>query len=330
MDREISGTEGMSVLTRMAKANLRYVVQAVSLRTITPVVSSSTGKAEYPKPEPSVLIGIFPASCVQVRTETGVDDGSLAAAYDQAMRRAEEKAGLSGLGFGNEMEAVQEEDEEVEGLGMGPLRSNGRGSIVADVGVVDIAPTGAAVDASGSSHSRHGSRSMRRPKSLILEHEVPVEDGKDQPPLPRLTAGDSTLAGQQNPLVDEIACAIREWYVRLPTYLANREYRLFNMVTQHIEALFLGRRQLLSQTLSGGELVRVRRECVSRLVKCNVAQGLDVIVRSLEDGSVLVVEKDRTYAGASWISGLACYELQVQVSSSEITTPMMLRSARLH
>jgi len=53
---------------------------------------------------------------------------------------------------------------------------------------------------------------------------------------------------------------------------------------------------------------------VSRLVKCNVAQGLEVIVRSLEDGSVMVVDRDRAYSGASWVGGISCYVQQVQVS----------------
>lgn len=92
-----------------------------------------------------------------------------------------------------------------------------------------------------------------------------------------------------------------------------REYRLFNAVVQHIDALFLGRRQLLSQMLSGDELVRIRRECVSRLVKCNVAQGLEVIVRSLEDGSVVGVDKDRALTSSGWMGGVMAYMNQVQV-----------------
>lgn len=101
---------------------------------------------------------------------------------------------------------------------------------------------------------------------------------------------------------------------RLPTYLAKREYRLFNAVVQHIDALFLGRRQLLSQMLSGDELVRIRRECVSRLVKCNVAQGLEVIVRSLEDGNVVGIDKDRSLTSSGWMGGVMSYIYQVQVS----------------
>lgn len=92
-----------------------------------------------------------------------------------------------------------------------------------------------------------------------------------------------------------------------------REYRLFNAVVQHIDALFLGRRQLLSQMLSSDELVRIRRECVSRLVKCNVAQGLEVIVRSLKDGSVVGVDKDRALTSSGWMGGIIAYIYQVQV-----------------
>lgn len=201
------------------------------------------------------------------------------------------------------MEAVKEEEEDEEGYKVGSAKS-----ITDNLDVIDI-PSTAPIENRRSSLADRS----KRPKSLILEKLENTDEDKDQPPLPRLTAGDSTIAGQQYPLVDEIACAIREWYTRLPTYLANREYRLFSTVTQHIDALLLGRRQLLSHMLSVDELTRVRRECVSRLAKCNVAQGLDIIVRSLEDGSVVVFEKDKAYVGASWASGIACYAQQIQV-----------------
>jgi dedicator of cytokinesis protein 3 len=83
---------------------------------------------------------------------------------------------------------------------------------------------------------------------------------------------------------------------------------------QHIDCLFSGRRQLLAQTHTEEELARVRRECVSRLVKCNVAQGLDVIVRSLHDGSVMVTDREKAFAGTSCISGITAYVYQIQVS----------------
>jgi len=292
-----------------ALAYFSYVVQAVSLTSLSTAPGTSTAaQTPYPKPEPSVLIGIFPSSCVHVRPDASVDDGSLAAAYERAAQKAQDMDAAKPVpSWGVEMEAVREEEEEDEGFKVGSPKTNGHND------AMDIPAT-----TENRRSSVGGPGRTKRPKSLMQERKSvdAEEESKEQPPLPRLTAGDSTLAGQQYPLVDEIACAIREWYTRLPTYLANREYRLFSTVTQHIDALFLGRRQLLTQTLSVDELTRVRKECVSRLVKCNVAQGLEVIVRSLDDGSVLVVEKDRTYAGASWVGGIACYVYQIQVSMS--------------
>lgn len=291
----------------------------MSIPTLAPSsLSITTFPVPYPKLEPSVLIGIFPSSCVHVRPEISVDDGSLETAYATAVKNAQEKDNKPGPSWGAEMEAVKEEEEEEESQKVGSPKQDTMEEGGMANGVVEISSGGPTTDS--KRHSIGGGRA-RRPKSLILDKAPTLADmagdaDKEQPPLPRLTAGDSTIAGQTYPLVDEISCAIREWYGRLPTYLANREYRLFSTVTQHIDALFLGRRQLLSQTLSLDELTRVRRECVSRLVKCNVAQGLDVIVRSLEDGSVMVVEKDRAFAGASWIGGIPCYVYQVQVSLS--------------
>ncbi|WRT70308.1 uncharacterized protein IL334_007306 [Kwoniella shivajii] len=289
-----------------------YVVQAVSLPSLAPS-SSASHSATFPRPEPSVLIGIFPAAAVHVRPGTSSDNGELAKVYERAVRAAEEKARNANPSWIGEMDTVKEE-EEGEGYDVAsPQKHSDLESDVVDVanqngGTRDV------LERRSSVGKRDGLRS-NRPKSLVFESRAThVEEDKEQPPLPKLTAGDSTVAGQQWPLVDEIACAIREWYGRLPTYLANREYRLFNAVMQHIDALFLGRRQLLSQTLSGDELVRVRRECISRLVKCNVAQGLEVIVRSLEDGSVMVVDKGRAFAGARWAGGIACYVYQVQLA----------------
>jgi dedicator of cytokinesis protein 3 len=271
-----------------------------------------------------VLIGIFPSSCVHIRPEASEDDGTLSAAYQAAVERFTRGENGKVTIWGEGMEAVKEEEEEEEGNKVGsPTREP-------DVfGVVEITSPGIGSTATMENRRNSIGGRPKRPKSLIVDKLDTANEDKDQPPLPRLTAGDSTIAGQQYPLVDEIACAVREWYTRLPTYLANREYRLFSTVTQHIDALFLGRRQLLSRMLSADELSRVRRECVSRLVKCNVAQGLDVIVRSMGDGSVVVFEKDRAFAGASWASGMTCYAQQVQVRTHNRFTAR-LRSAGLH
>lgn len=141
---------------------------------------SSDNPSGYPKVEPSVLIGIFPAAAVHVRRNAVTESEVLTIAYETAREMAEDRARQ----LRNEMESVREEEEDGDG---GFL--NGGASAVAN--------------GSASIIKRN-----RRPASLLLAQ--PRE--KEQPPLPALTAGDSTVAGQQWPLVDEIACAIREWY----------------------------------------------------------------------------------------------------------------------
>jgi dedicator of cytokinesis protein 3 len=134
------------------------------------------------------------------------------------------------------------------------------------------------------------------------------------PPLPSLKCGDETAAGSVEPLVDEISCALREWTSLLYTHLYRRDYALFHAVRQHIEELHVGRRQLLANTLSLDELASMRRECVERLVKGNVAQGLDVIVRHPSWGGLVDVEVEGEIDQRAWVSGVKMYEMQVALA----------------
>lgn len=155
---------------------------------------------------------------------------------------------------------------------------------------------------------------------------------KQEAPRPTLKSGDETASGLVEPLVDEIASALREWHARLFTYLSRRDYRTFTAVREHIDALHLGRRQLLARTgesagvglISADEAVALRRECVMRLVRGNVAQGLDVLVRHPAGGALVGVEADFTpspvTANASaatkrsdtsnWVSSIRMYAMQ--------------------
>jgi dedicator of cytokinesis protein 3 len=184
----------------------RYIVQSVSISSLTPIPSSSTSiakPAQYPKPEPSVLIGIFPSACVHIRAESG-DDPTLTIAYERAISNARERdrdkemeKGKGGWIGVNEMDAVREEDED----GVGSPEK----AVKVGEEVVEIHGTG----------NQDGMSRGNRPSPLVLEGKIQDGEGegdKEQPPLPSLTAGDSTIAGQQWPLVDEISCAIREWY----------------------------------------------------------------------------------------------------------------------
>ncbi|KDN33531.1 hypothetical protein RSAG8_13378, partial [Rhizoctonia solani AG-8 WAC10335] len=123
-----------------------------------------------------------------------------------------------------------------------------------------------------------------------------------------------TASGLVEPLVDEIASALREWHARLFTYLAKRDYRTFTSVREHIDALHLGRRQLLLGGMSSEEAAALRRECVMRLVRGNVAQGLDVLVRHPAGGGLVGVEIDfgqgKKADVGNWVSTIRMYAMQ--------------------
>jgi len=153
------------------------------------LMPSPDNPSQYPKVEPSVLIGIFPAAAVHVRPNAVTESQVLEVAHERARELAEERARQ----LRHEMASVREEEEDEDGI-----QVNG------DAATTPTSPKKPARSPTGGVIKRN-----HRPASLILQRP-PRE--KEQPPLPTLTAGDSTVAGQQWPLVDEIACAIREWY----------------------------------------------------------------------------------------------------------------------
>ncbi|KAF8750636.1 hypothetical protein RHS01_08880 [Rhizoctonia solani] len=137
---------------------------------------------------------------------------------------------------------------------------------------------------------------------------------KPEAPRPTLKSGDETALGLVEPLVDEIASALREWHARLFTYLAKRDYRTFTSVREHIDALHLGRRQLLLGGMSSEESAALRRECVMRLVRGNVAQGLDVLVRKKADVT-------------NWVSTIRMYAMQCALAYIDAQTQSYKPSA---
>ena len=104
------------------------------------------------------------------------------------------------------------------------------------------------------------------PASIRSASPTESQYNKPLPPRPTLTSGDDTLSGAAQPIIDEIASALREWHALMFQYLAQRDYRLFHVVREYIEVLHLGRRQLLSQMLSSEETINLQRECIARLV----------------------------------------------------------------
>jgi dedicator of cytokinesis protein 3 len=247
--------------------------------------TASAGTTGKPA-EPSIFLGIFPAAFVYVREELDDAEGRLGATWREFedSRRAEESRYGSGAGRGRAPLEALREDEEDEG---------------------ELSSTSGA--------DRSGSATALPSGSSSALSRTPRE--KLPPPIPSLKAGDETAGGAREPLVDEIACALREWHLRLFGYLLRREYALFGRVSDDVAALHLARRQLIEQTLGAEELAAVRRDCVARLVKGNVSQGLDVIVRHPATGGlVTVAEGDADPRGVdtnSFVSGVRMYATQV-------------------
>lgn len=149
---------------------------------------------------------------------------------------------------------------------------------------------------------------------------------KPLPPRPSLKSGDDTASGASQPIIDEIASALREWHTLMFQYLARRDYKLFHTVRDHIEALHLGRRQLLAQTLSTEETVNLRRDCVARLVSGNIVQGLDVIVRHPTWGALVSVDVEGEIDPRSWVSAVRMYAMQTSLAYMNVSQDSRLPS----
>jgi len=184
------------------------VVPPKTLSEITPNLRSPPPYTA-PKLETQVIVGIFPAAIAHVRPGTSNDDGALSAAFEDAIREAQASYTNGGVNHDSsqplrELAEVREEDENREVDSIAASKADG---------VIDV------IDVTSSPRLRAKDAPVRpkRPKSLVLDGTQSLaHPTKPQPPVPVITAGDSTVAGQAWPLVDEIACAIREWHeVRL-------------------------------------------------------------------------------------------------------------------
>ncbi|CAO3611450.1 unnamed protein product [Cunninghamella blakesleeana] len=107
------------------------------------------------------------------------------------------------------------------------------------------------------------------------------------PPLPMARFDQSTVTGNDEPLVDEIGACVSEWNCLLYTYLKEGRYSAFNAIRDHINYLFQARRQLLDQALSKEELARLRKVIIQRMVTMNISQNHEMIVRHPERGYIL-------------------------------------------
>lgn len=255
-----------------------------------PFPSSSAPLSE----EPQVSVGIFPASHVQIREQLEDAERRLST-YSLPDVPAIVVAGPREHKLG----PLKEEDEAEDSTGT-PLASPTNGSPSKVRNRTSVASLSSFANQRSRSSTYGAGEDHRRSGG---------EDDRPNPPLPSLKCGDETAGGAEEPLVDEIACALREWAALLYAHLYRRDYELFAKVKAHIEALHIGRRQLLAKTLSGDETEKLRREMVGRLVRGNVEQGLDVIVRHPAWGVLVDVEVEGEIERKGWVSAVRMCEL---------------------
>ena len=251
----------------------------------------SSIRAEEPQ---QVFIGIFPASHIFIRDELADAEGRLmdiAATLNGASNNLAPVADA----------ASQRKDKSV--LGMTTVREEDEESATRSTRLV-LPPDNTGTTRGLAVYST-SIRSMSPADSGVI---------KPLPPRPSLKSGDDTASGIEQPIVDEIASALREWHMLMFQYLARRDYKLFHAVREHIEALHLGRRQLLAQTLSAEETNNLRRECVARLVCANIVQGLDIIVRHPSWGGLVTVGVGSDIENRNWVSAIKMYTMQVTLA----------------
>ncbi|KAF8521278.1 cytoplasmic protein [Hysterangium stoloniferum] len=249
-----------------------------------------------------VYIGIFPASHIHVREEFSDEEGRLQDVTSASPNRFEfPHVHRSGAAMSTLLEETEEEIEAAMSR-----RSHRLGP-----------PPGLAsvTGGRGPISSTRATPSLRSVSPSESQNAL-----KPIPPRPALKSGDETISGSYQPIIDEIASALREWYGLIFTYLKQRDYKLFHTVCDHIEALHRGRRQLLAQTLSKEETMNLRRDCVARLVAGNIIQGLDVIVRHPAWGGLVTVDVEGEADTRSWVSGVRMYAMQSSLAYVETTS----------
>ncbi|KAG6820881.1 hypothetical protein H0H93_010225 [Arthromyces matolae] len=288
--------------------------------------SSSSIKSSVKVEEPQqVFIGIFPASHIFVRDELSDAEGRL---QNLASTLVNPPSGLNGHAGNNGHGGITSDTSSWRkvgtSIGMDTLREEDEDG--------DPFTTRKSFRLGPPPEQANSSRAGLPVYPASLRSSSPADSQlmRPLPPRPSLKSGDDTASGAAQPIIDEIASALREWHTLMFTYLARRNYKLFHVVKEHIEALHLGRRQLLAQTLSMEETVNLRRECVTRLVSGNLVQGLDVIVRHPTWGGLVTVDVEGDIDPRSWVSAVRMYAMQTSLAylplSSEDIRPYTLCS----
>lgn len=310
--------------------------------------------------EARVFSGIFPAVCVDIKEylateipqqahidqaeeldggddadgdgldgedaiETETDDGK-----SMKGRMRESTTSTQDLAFaesGYELHVGMSEGEMITGgLGAPPRRKANRFSEFGNTGGHSgsaLGPNGIRHDDASSVKSRKEKRNRRRITQLSQNSHSYRNQNRVRPaaPVPMLKVGDETSSFESEPLIDEIASCLREWYAaNIHELLLGRQYPLLDQISTLVQGLDMARRQLLHNVLTKAELVAARESTVWALVKGNKLLSREVIVRHPGSGRILTGED----------SSVEITTLQSQMSLLDAPPVVVQEGATLH
>ncbi|KAF8135611.1 hypothetical protein EV363DRAFT_1396094 [Boletus edulis] len=295
-----------------------------------PSVSTKAPKADEPQ---QVFIGIFPESHIYARDELSDAEGRLPDLVTSLINNPTSATGQQPSGASHVVEYLAQWKRERANSGSDhPARDRDRDHAKDK----DKDREKDAVEDERKSFKlppppdqAKSSRAALTVYTSSIYSVAPSEEVlKPLPPRPSLKSGDDTASGASQPIIDEIASALREWHSLMFQYLARRHYALFHNVKSHVEALHLGRRQLLANTLSAEETITLRRDCVARLVTGNMVQDLDIIVRHPTWGALVSVDVEGEVDPRSWVQRYN-HSLS-RITSAEYYTPSLPNSSPAH
>jgi dedicator of cytokinesis protein 3 len=232
-----------------------YVVTSV-----TPPVTLSTSSSSHGPTmkiatevkglmEPKVYVGIFPANYVSVKEYVSDALGFLANGdEDDEEYNSANVSARSSVSSKNRMEL------SANSIGMSKQLP------ISPVSPSIPRPSSHRLSDKLQTPSRNVSGSSRKSRNSKQTNKSTVSPGQRAPPLPALKVGDDTEAGFEEPLVDEVSAALREWHGLLFGIFLSKRYTLFHDLSGLILKLERARRDLLSGLLTKSETIQLRRE----------------------------------------------------------------------
>lgn len=247
--------------------------------------------------EARVFSGIFPSCCVEIRELLGEERQALADGLSKSKEAVEDGKGENGVKSQATDSTTDGDDAQKE---KETRRKTDVGSETPGIPVNKLASgkglrlTQRMSSATALSEALPPSTDPVPPVPILPTGSARDPDAPRPPaPVPMLKVGDETQTSLQEPLVDEIASCLREWYTaKLHELLLARQYTELDKMSVLVQRLDTSRRQLLHRVLTDQELRALRESTVWDLVNGNKMLCGEVIVRSPSQRGRLLTADD--------------------------------------